>query len=358
MPMQLGHIVAQADIQRLSLVGLAKNVGKTTATNHIMHTLLTEGLYQREELGLTSLGIDGEAIDALTSLPKPRYLPESGLLIATAKTCLVQSESEGALFQYCRQLPGRTALGPVFLARVKRSGPVVIAGPTLLEHLRSTLGLFYAYGARLAIIDGAINRLSIASPCLSDACILCTGTSVAASVELTAKYTASMLARLSIPTTMWQASYRKHYTYLSMTIPGVETILLAYDGVVEPVPMAEWMMKLLEARDSCVYLLRGALTEEFASILLRQKRAYATRHSAELVFGDATKVFCSPLTLERLAAEGLQIRVALPIRILAISLNPFTPAYSCTSQNLLETLQKVLPERRPPLLDVCSGEGA
>src|SRR5438067_2632042 len=67
----LAHIVANAHISRLSLLGLAKNVGKTTTPNHLVATLLGEHLYRSDELALTSLGLDGEAIDALTGFPKP-----------------------------------------------------------------------------------------------------------------------------------------------------------------------------------------------------------------------------------------------------------------------------------------------
>ena len=96
MTTRLAHIVTQANIQRLSLIGLAKNVGKTTTTNYLLETLLGEKLYRAEELALTSLGLDGEATDALTGLPKPRYVPQAGLLVATTADLLHQAEREGA----------------------------------------------------------------------------------------------------------------------------------------------------------------------------------------------------------------------------------------------------------------------
>src|SRR5207248_7227044 len=100
MPAQLAYIVDQARIARLSLIGLAKNVGKTTTTNYLLETLLGEKLYRAEELALTSLGLDGEATDALTGLPKPRYVPRAGLLVATTADLLRQAENEGAQVKY------------------------------------------------------------------------------------------------------------------------------------------------------------------------------------------------------------------------------------------------------------------
>src|SRR5437667_10174328 len=122
MTTHLAHIVAQANISRLSLIGLSKNAGKTTTTNNLLETLLSEKLYRAEELALTSLGLDGEATDALTGLPKPRYVPQAGLLVATTADLLRQAENEGAQVKYLEQLAGRTAVGAVLLARVLRPG--------------------------------------------------------------------------------------------------------------------------------------------------------------------------------------------------------------------------------------------
>src|SRR5216684_2383239 len=257
MTAQLASIVARANIGRLSLVGLSKNVGKTTTTNHLLETLLGEGLYRAQELALTSLGLDGEATDALTGLPKPRYVPQAGLLVATTADLMRQAEHEGAQIERLQQLPGRTALGPVILARVLQPGRIVIAGPTLLSNLRSSLDLLQALGVRLSIIDGAINRLGAAAPGVTDACILCTGASAAA--------------------------------------------------------------------------------------------------TPELVVEDGTRIFCHSIVLQRLSARGLDIRVARPIRVLALTMNPYTPEYVCTPQHLLDTLVRELPPQHPPIIDVVSG---
>src|SRR2546429_572935 len=131
----LAKLVAHAQIRSLSLVGLAKNVGKTTTTNVLLETLLREQFYRAEELALTSLGLDGEATDALTGLPKPRYVPQPGLLVATTAELVRQAEHEGAQFEQLAQLPGRTVLGPVLLMRVLHPGRIIIAGPTLLRDL-------------------------------------------------------------------------------------------------------------------------------------------------------------------------------------------------------------------------------
>lgn len=119
-------------------------------------------------MALTSLGLDGEATDAMIGLPKPRYVPQAGLLIATTTELLLQAESEGVQFERLMQSPGRIALGPVILARVLRPGRVIIAGPSHLCNLRRCLDQLHEYGARLMIIDGAINRIGASAPDITD----------------------------------------------------------------------------------------------------------------------------------------------------------------------------------------------
>ena len=70
---------------------------------------------------------------------------------------------------------------------------------------------------------------------------------------------------------------------------------------------------------------------------------------------DATKIFCHPVTLSRLAARGLDVRVAGVLHVLAITMNPYTPEYSCTPEHLLDALLRELPENCPPIIDVVSG---
>jgi hypothetical protein len=359
----LSHIIANANIQRLSLIGLSKNVGKTTTTNYLLETLLSEQLYQARELAITSLGLDGETSDALTGLPKPHYVPAAGLLIATTADLLRQAEHDGAQVEHLVQLPGRTALAPVILARVLRPGRIILAGPTLLRDLHQTLAQFQSYGARLSIIDGAINRLGAATPAVSDACIVCTGASVGATPELVARRTANVLARLSTPQTLFTDVYRKLHPHVRLlTFASDESdqfneqTVEIYAGSMEPTAESRWIVDSMQGKQTMqnpVIFLRGAFTEELAREVL--VRLPLSQSGAELIVNDATKIFCHSVVLQRLSSRGLHVRVANSIRILAITINPYTPEYLCSPQHLLDALVKELPEPHPLILDVVSG---
>ncbi len=360
MTVSLAHIVAGANIQRLSLIGLAKNVGKTTATNHLLETLISENLYRADELALTSLGLDGEDTDAMTGLPKPRYVPEAGLLVATTADLLRQAEHEGAKVECLQQLPGRTALGPVILARILRPGRVIIAGPTLLRDLSNAMDRLQALGARLCIVDGAINRLGAAAPNVTDACILCTGASAAATPELAVRRTSDILLRLSIQQTqrMNTYTYRKQTSQARLYVFAVDdsgSTTENYTGGASPENQARWIATHLQAQQKPVFVLHGAFTEELSRALLAFLSVKNSFSDGELIVEDGTKIFCHSVVLQRLSARGLDIRVANPIHILALTSNPYTPEYLCSSQHLLDVLAKELPLKHPPIIDVVSG---
>lgn len=351
----LAQIVAKAAISSVSLIGLAKNVGKTTTTNHLLKTLLTENLYRADELALTSLGLDGEAADALTGLPKPRYAPRAGLMIATTVELLRQAENEEVRVERLLQLPARTPLGPVVLARILQPGRVIIAGPTLLRDLRDALDKLQELGSRLGIVDGAINRLGAASPKITDACIVCTGASSGATPELVARRTADVLLRLTTQQTQWKDTYKTHDPQVRLLKFDVDKTATIYSGPTEPTSEARWIVTHMGTIEKPVYILHGALTEELARALLAHLSTRSSYNQGELIVEDATRVFCHSLVLKRLSERGLEVRVAYPTRILALTINPYTPEYICTPQRLLDALMKELPPEYPPIIDVVSG---
>ncbi|NTU75981.1 MAG: hypothetical protein HGA86_07660, partial [Anaerolineaceae bacterium] len=88
----------------IGFAGTAKNTGKTTAALTLLELARTAGLTP----ALTSIGFDGESLDHVTGLPKPRYLLHPGDLLATAETCLAHSS---ARFEVLQETDIHTILG-------------------------------------------------------------------------------------------------------------------------------------------------------------------------------------------------------------------------------------------------------
>ncbi len=85
--MLLKHI--QNKYKIISIVGMAKNSGKTVALNHLIQESLDEGI----RLGIISTGRDGESLDLVTETEKPKIYVEEGVLIATTTELLPLSDA-------------------------------------------------------------------------------------------------------------------------------------------------------------------------------------------------------------------------------------------------------------------------
>ena len=128
------------------------------------------------------------------------------------------------------------------------------------------------------------------------------------------------------------------------------------DDSIEPLQEAGWIVKLIQTRYKPIFILRGALTEELSrALLVKLPKKLSSDQGGELVVEDATRIFCHSLVLQRLSERGLEVRVANPIRILALTVNPYTPEYLCSSQHLLDVLAKEFSADFPPIIDVISG---
>ncbi|MBQ2228561.1 MAG: hypothetical protein II427_05530, partial [Firmicutes bacterium] len=161
-----------ADIQKkyktVSIVGMAKNAGKTTALNYLLEEAYDEGL----RMGVTSTGRDGETSDLVFETDKPKVYLFEDTIVTVPEQLFGLAETS---LEILKRTSCRTALGQVLLCRVARSGYVQIAGPgSIMEHKKLCAQMF-EQGIDMIIIDGAIDRKSIADPATSDAIILSTG---------------------------------------------------------------------------------------------------------------------------------------------------------------------------------------
>lgn len=135
----------------IGIAGTAKNTGKTTTLNASVRILRRQG----QRLALTSIGYDGEDLDTITGLPKPRVFVEKGDLVATALPLMLASR---AAFRDRQDTGVMSALGPVYIGIAASQGKVVLAGATSTEGISPVLE---AIGnERVVFLDGALSRLS------------------------------------------------------------------------------------------------------------------------------------------------------------------------------------------------------
>ncbi|GAG67172.1 unnamed protein product [marine sediment metagenome] len=104
----------------ISIIGLSKNVSKTTTLNHIINLLR-----DKQTIGVTSIGRDGEPYDAITELPKPKIIVEEGTIFATAEGSLKNSDIEAELI---KSTDFTTPLGIINVYKAKNTGGTALTG--------------------------------------------------------------------------------------------------------------------------------------------------------------------------------------------------------------------------------------
>ncbi|MFN3282700.1 MAG: hypothetical protein ACK40Q_00495, partial [Pseudothermotoga sp.] len=86
----------------IGILGTAKNTGKTTALNSVLKCL------NDRRIAVTSIGFDGEDLDHVTGLPKPKVIVDEGTLVVTSVEAARYSTAKLELLE---NLPLETPMG-------------------------------------------------------------------------------------------------------------------------------------------------------------------------------------------------------------------------------------------------------
>jgi hypothetical protein len=339
----LHDIIADSGSRSLAVIGLVKNAGKTTVVNALMAN-------RRRVFGLTSLGLDGERTDHLTGLAKPSIAPPAGTLVATTQGSLERSHYTMEVLQ---ELPFHTPLGRVVIGRAGSEGKVEVSGPTTLAELRVTIEALQAHGADQVLVDGAINRIGSASPRVSDGVVVATGGMVGDTLDDVVETTVATLDMLMLPevSTVTRAlvspALARSSRAVTFAADGVSTELDVGTVVGEGVTVAREVERLA-ARTLYV---GGALTQEFVDDFTR---VLPPRHELRVVVRDATVLVLPATAVARFRKRGIALEVLTPLRVLAVTANPFRVPQPYRPQLFFNAVADAVGDRAP-IFDVVNG---
>ena len=345
-PTTLFDVVGQSGARTVAVIGLVKNAGKTTVVNALMDNVALR-------FGLTSLGLDGERTDHLTGLDKPRIVPPRGTLIATTVGSLDRSHYT---MEQLERLPFHTSLGSVVLGRAVGDRAVEISGPTTLGEVAATAERLHAHGAQLVLVDGAINRLGSASPRVSDAVIVATGGLVAETLVDTVTTTVATLEMLTLP----EIDPQTRALVASETLTRARAVAVDERGDCTALDLATVVgegvrvAREVERLAARVLFVGGALTQEFADDFLR---TLPPRRTVTIVVRDATVLILSPATVARCRRRGIELRVLTPLRVLAVTTNPYRQPAPYNAQLFFSAVADAVGDRAP-VFDVVHGLAA
>jgi hypothetical protein len=298
----------------LGVAGTAKNTGKTTALAAILREAATADV----TVGVTSIGYDGEDLDHITGLPKPRLLLTAGTLVATAEPALAGKPD----FEFLESTPVLTALGRVTLARVMRPARAILAGPAVAAGLGRVLDRLRRNGADLVLIDGAFGRL--APMTVVDWLLIATGAARRPDPAFLAREAAAIVRLCGLPELPGRG--RKHLVQVS----GPEALrTLPYPALLDP----HWADEVTAAARAAggfpteIYLpgpASVAALERLGQGLLRvSPTTLLFSHPLHLMAGG--EALAVSAVLDGLESAGHRLAVGRGLRLLGFTINPYYP---------------------------------
>ena len=309
----------------ISIVGMAKNAGKTTALNYLIEEAIDEGMI----LGITSTGRDGETQDLVTGTEKPRVYVDRDMLVAVPS--LLYDMADAGLL----------------ICRVREAGYVQIAGPVINAEQKLLCRDMLDLGCQLILIDGAIDRKSIASPDTSDAIILSTGAVLSRKMNKVVEETAHVVNLYRSPEledgVIRDAIEKNNFDNKIMLVSG--------DGKITKLDLATGLGAskdingAIDEETRYIYIPGAFTNSVICDISLKNLK------QVKFVLKDPTKIFISAMDWGIYRKKGFRLSVLKNIEIAAITVNPWAPAgYTFDNRVLLEEMQKAIADI--PIVDV------
>ncbi len=326
--------------KRISIVGMAKNAGKTTALNYLIEEAMDEGL----TLGITSTGRDGEGTDVVTGTEKPKVFLDTDTIVSVS-TQLYEMADAG--LEILKMTEYGSSLGQIMLCRVADAGYVQVAGPVInAQHMEMCENML-ALGAQLVLIDGAIDRKSIAAPESSDAIILSTGAVLSRKLKKVVELTAHTVGLYRLPVLDNGGSERKIIEEHAIN----DQIIVIKNGrpvlldITTGLGAGKFLDKEIDDEVSHVFI-PGAFTQSVVMDINPKKLKNTT-----FVLKDPTKIFIDSVLWGKLRKKGLRVEVLENIEVAAITVNPTAPSgYAFDHKELVDAMQDAVPEI--PVIDV------
>jgi hypothetical protein len=194
-----------------------------------------------------------------------------------------------------------------------------------------------ARGAEQILVDGAIDRRAASSPDVSDGLIMSTGAVLSQAIDEVVAKTKDAVDLVRLPKA---AETESPMGTTAVTLPPRFALTSDEAQVAE----------LLDANPTaCRLIVAGALSDQFLQALLRAARRRDRKLT--VVASNSTRVFLTDHGPGWYRNQGIEIEVARPITLRAITVNPVAPrSHSFDSVQLQTLLRDAIPDS--PLLDV------
>lgn len=295
----------------LSIVGLEKNTGKTECLNYILKRIPFV-----KRVGISSIGIDGESKDQITFGSKPEIYLREGMLFTTSEKHYRERHIVSEIIDISEE---STSLGRLVTARALSKGKVLLSGPSTTYSLKRWIAfLKKEHSAEMCIIDGALSRLSPASPVISDAMILSTGASLSLDAKDIAARTAFTVEMINLPLT--ENKYKERLKEIEKGIWSIDK-LGKISGESFRSSFKTDSFDLDNHNSLNALYICGALTDSLLNAISLNKKLFGL----EVIIKDFTKMFATSRTYNNFLRKGGKLSVLYKSKLIAITVNPLSP---------------------------------
>ena len=321
-------LISILSCRSLSIVGMAKNTGKTVCLNYVLDQLRATD----KVIAVTSIGLDGEKTDQVTQTEKPEVTLAVGTYFVTTEYHYRQRQ---LLSEICQLSEDTTSLGRLVTARVLQEGKAILAGPSSTGRIRTLIGELRELGVDLTIVDGALSRKSPASPAVTDGLILTTGAAIAPDLNSIVSKTKFVyqLTQLS----EYEVDNRDELMQYESGIYALE------EGGAHRLPIASSLLftkckDILFSHGNTLFI-SGIVTDNMLDYLRMQPNV----KDIQLIVKDFTKIFVTPFVLQGFLQKGGRLRVLKRPNLLAMCINPTSPTgFKLESEQLRAALRQVV----------------
>ncbi len=313
----------------VSIVGTEKNTGKTECLNYILNRLK----HSSKQIAVTSIGVEGEKKDIIFQTEKPEIEIFEGMIFVTSEAHYRNRQLISEILDVSRQA---TSLGRLITAKAQSSGKVMISGPSDNEGLKTLIQKLQCLQVDLTLVDGALSRMSLASPAVTQAMVLTTGAAFSSNLQ--------------------QLVSKTKYVYDLINIESVEEKLLEQldfldngfwaidaEGIIHNLHIPS--VFALEKAETDLFLfgntiyVSGVVSDKFLNFLKLQKQ----EEEITLIIRDFSKVFASQATYYDFIRKGNQIKVLEKAELAAVCVNPVAPTgFKMNSEDLCKALHERL----------------
>lgn len=311
----------------VSIVGLEKNTGKTETLNYILNRLRSMDV----QIALTSIGVDGEQTDNITQTPKPEITLFEEMVFVTSEKHYLKRRIVSEILNISND---RTALGRLITARARSEGKVILSGPSDTAGVKRLIDEMGQFGVQTTIVDGALSRLSLASPAVTDAMILATGAALSANIPQLVRQTRFVQQLIQLPTV--ERALAEKLQLLNSGMWAIDAEGNVYDLEIPSVLLLDKREKDVFRFGTRIYV-SGAVSDKLLSFLRMQNR------NVELVVSDFTKIFVSQREFNSFLKSGNSIKSVIQSKLIAVTVNPLSPnGFLLDSDTLQEEMKKAL----------------